>query len=95
MNSLNVLTVIAHLRDQLRNECLPRANDEFERNAVRSIDLKLGLIVSQIEQPKLVDRDKRFGEITRMVEEIDPVVIPVEIGRQLIAIDGYYRALES
>ncbi len=93
MNSQALAFDALQLQRRLQSECLPRAGDQFERNAVQSIDQKLVEIVRRLQSDELPPRETRFGEITRMVEEIDPHVIPVEIGKELIRVERIYRDL--
>lgn len=86
-----LLETITLIRERLRRECLPRAQDDYERNAINRIDSKLEIMATQLRQSIFTERSQRYSEITRMVEEIDPVVIPVEIGRLLIEIEDIYR----
>lgn len=81
------------LQRRLRSECLTRVGNQFERNAVQSIVQKLAEIVCRLQSGELPPREKRFGEIARMVEEIDPDVIPAEIGGELIRVERIYSDL--
>jgi hypothetical protein len=93
MDSRALAFDVLQIQRRLQSECLPRARDQFERNAVRSIDQKLAEIVRHFRSGELPTREKRFGEVARMVEEIDPNVIPAEIGKELMRVECFYREL--
>lgn len=93
MTAHTLIDQILQTQSRLKNECLPRTSDAFERNAVCKIEDELAEIAHQIQNNCLIPREKRYGEITRMVEEIDPEVIPFEIGKVLLKIERTYRSL--
>jgi len=94
MSNKIILKDIAEIREQLQNNCMLKSTDTFEENAVKFINNELNKIAIQIAHNVFSHDENRNLVITRIVEEINPQVIPVEIGRRLIAIERFYHNLQ-
>ena len=85
---------IVQLQAQLWSDAAPQADDEFDREAIEAISLKLGGIAKQLRSGVLTPAERRYPEITRLVEEIAAGVIPPALSGRLIDIEQRYRLLD-
>ncbi len=69
------------------------ALDQYQRTALGHLLSHLREMAEECRSGKLRPRDKRYGNIARIVVEMDPSVIPPELGGQLIEAERKYQAL--
>jgi hypothetical protein len=86
---------ITELQSDLWAVAMPGAMDDFDREALESISHKLGSIAKQLRNGALIPPERRYLEITRLVEEIAPGVLTPDLGNRLIDLEHRYRVLDT
>jgi hypothetical protein len=93
MNKQEIMNRLLNLRQELLSLYKEKSEimDESGRLSINEILMTLGKVYKEFSEDSFTPRSERYGYIARLVVEMDPDVMPEDLGGELIDIENIYR----
>jgi hypothetical protein len=82
---------ILRLHEQIRLAIVDAQLDDFQANAFKFVFNRLKEMESECRDGLLKPAELRYPELSRIAVEVDPSVLPVELGARLIELERQYQ----